>query len=77
MTVTALVDREAASARVAYAVNRSVGNAVVRNRVRRRLRAVVQSAALEPGAYLVSASAAAGTLPFDELAAHVQRAATA
>lgn len=45
--------------RVAYSVGRSVGNAVTRNRVRRRLRAAVRhhGARLSPGsAYLVGAT---------------------
>jgi ribonuclease P protein component len=54
---------------VAYAVG-GVGNAVVRNRLRRRLRAAV--ARTEPeltagGAYLVSARREALTMPFDAL----------
>lgn len=44
---------------VGYAVSRRHGNAVARNRLRRRLRAVARqvgaAAALPPGAYLVSA----------------------
>ena len=48
--------------RVAYAVGRGVGGAVVRNRVRRRLRAATRAHAdeLVPGrAYLVSTAPAA------------------
>lgn len=47
--------------RVAFAVGRGVGSAVARNRLRRRLRAVVDDVArsggavVAPGAYLVSA----------------------
>jgi ribonuclease P protein component len=54
---------------VAYAVG-GVGNAVVRNRLRRRLRAAVASAQAEltaGGAYLVSARREALTMPFDAL----------
>jgi len=75
VSVTALVDADAPGARVAYALNRSVGTAVVRNRLRRRLREVLRSAPLAPGAYLVSASVAATTLSRDELVEHVKRAA--
>jgi ribonuclease P protein component len=46
--------------RVAYAVGRHVGPAVRRNRVRRRLRALVDQTALAPGAYLVAAAPGAG-----------------
>ena len=55
--------------RVAYAVG-GVGNAVVRNRLRRRLRAAVARAEAEltaGGAYLVSARREALTMPFDAL----------
>jgi ribonuclease P protein component len=43
--------------RVAYAIGRSVGGAVVRNRLRRRLRAIVTDLApdLRPGTYLIGA----------------------
>ncbi len=56
--------------RVAYAVGRKVGGAVVRNRVRRRLRASVvrHRAELRPGAaYLFGAGRDAATVPFTEL----------
>jgi ribonuclease P protein component len=55
---------------VAYAVSRRVGGAVVRNRVRRRLRAAVRAhaGALDPGAsYLFGAGREALTMPFDAL----------
>ena len=72
--VTALADPAAPGPRVAYAVNRSVGSAVDRNRLRRRLRAIIRDTTLAPGAYLVAASAAAARLSFEELAAHVHKA---
>lgn len=59
--------------RVAYAVSRRVGTAVVRNRVRRRLRTAVAAIAgaepqlLPPGAYLISASPAAARQPAAQL----------
>ena len=74
VTVTALRDPAAGGARVAYAVSRSVGGAVERNRLRRRLRAIVHDTELAPGAYLVAVSPAAAQLSFDELAAHVEQA---
>jgi ribonuclease P protein component len=59
--------------RVAYTVGRKVGGAVVRNRVRRRLRAVVREARelLRPGAYLLGAGPEAATMPYGELRAAV------
>ncbi len=59
--------------RVAYAVGRSAGGAVVRNRIRRRLRAVSREAGplLLPGAYLVGAHAGASSLSYRELRATV------
>jgi ribonuclease P protein component len=65
---------EAGPPQVAYAVSRAVGNAVVRNRVRRRLRALVagRSAAFEPGwGYLVGVTPRAATLSSTELAVSV------
>ena len=55
--------------RVAYAVGRRVGGAVVRNRLRRRLRHLVHDLApsLPSGAYLIAAAPAATTLESDEL----------
>jgi len=62
--------------RVAYAIGRRVGGAVVRNRLRRRLRAVVAELApdLIPGIYLVSASPEASALSFGELRSLLSRA---
>ena len=58
-------------ARVAYAIGRGVGTAVTRNRVRRRLRAIVASVEargrLAPGAYLIGASAEALTMSYADL----------
>jgi ribonuclease P protein component len=63
--------------RVAFAVPRKVGKAVVRNRVRRRLRAVFAEAGAErvpAGAYLVAVRPAAAGLTYRELSEHVDRA---
>jgi len=56
--------------RVAFSVSRSVGDAVTRNRVRRRLRAAVREHArtLEPGtAYLVGAAPGSADVPYAQL----------
>ena len=62
-------DRSASGARVAYSVGRRVGTAVVRNRVRRRLRAAMRDVdeergGLEPGSYLVLVRPEAGPMPY-------------
>jgi ribonuclease P protein component len=56
---------------VAFAVGRAVGGAVERNRLRRRLRAVLAEVDLTPGTYLVSAGPAASALSHQELRALV------
>jgi ribonuclease P protein component len=69
VTVRVVPGEAAGPARVAYAVG-GAGNAVARNRLRRRLRAAVgrAEADLAPGAaYLVSARREALTMPFDAL----------
>lgn len=57
--------------RVAFALGRALGPAVVRNRVRRRLRAMLQRAsceeALPPGWYLFGANPAAASRSSVEL----------
>lgn len=55
--------------RLAFAIGRSAGTAVVRNRIRRRLRALFVDLApeLPPGTYLVSAGTAAATLDHTDL----------
>lgn len=71
-----VVDQESPP-RVAYAVGRSVGGAVERNRLRRRLRAAVheeRDALCAGWAYLVGAQRGASGLSFTELRSHVQRA---
>lgn len=78
LTLTWL-DRPEVPPRVAYAIGRSVGTAVVRNRVRRRLRAVVAAEAhrLPPGSYLVGASPEAATMSYDEMRSTVSTAIAA
>ena len=62
--------------RVALAVGRRIGNAVVRNRVRRQLRAIARGRDLEPGAWLFAAAPGVATLTFDELAGVLGAVAT-
>ena len=73
MTVTWVPGDPAQPPRVAFAVGRKAGGAVVRNRVRRRLRAVVREVEplLQPGAYLVGAGGEAGSMSYGELKATV------
>ena len=61
---------------VGYVIGRRCGNAVARNRLRRRLRAAVQAAAgeLAPGAYLVGSSPQAVVLGHPELVRTVREA---
>lgn len=70
MVSCAVVGPDAEPPRVAYAVGRRVGSAVVRNRVRRRLRAATHAHAetLVAGrAYLVSVGGAAAASTYAEL----------
>lgn len=56
--------------RIGFTVTKKIGNAVVRNRIRRRLREAVRRAAAhaEPGTdYVIVARKAALTLPFKRL----------
>ena len=62
-------DDDRGTVSVAYSINRKVGGAVVRNRWRRRLRAIAAEAevALAPGAYLVGIGPDVRDLKFAEL----------
>ena len=76
ITVTWLAGDPAVPPRVAYAIGRRAGGAVVRNRIRRRLRAITHEvrAQLRPGAYLFGATAAAASLSYGDLRATVCQA---
>jgi ribonuclease P protein component len=69
--------------RVAFAIGRPVGSAVVRNRLRRRLRELLRAATLtDPpllacGQLLVGARPSAGERSFDELGVEVKDLLTA
>ncbi|MBN2621752.1 MAG: ribonuclease P protein component [Acidimicrobiales bacterium] len=68
--------------RVAYAIGRKVGPAVVRNKVRRRLRAAVReldrsSGGLPTGAYLISLRPEAAGRSYAELRRDLERSVAA
>jgi len=52
---------------VAFAIGRAVGSAVVRNRVRRRLRMLISAEQLPPGVYLWGARPPVTKHTFEEL----------
>jgi ribonuclease P protein component len=60
---------------VAFALNRALGTAVTRNKLRRRLRELLRemSSTLPGGMLLIGASPRATELTFDELRAELQR----
>jgi RNase P protein component len=53
---------------VAYALGRAIGPAVVRNRLRRQLRAMLDGSSLPPGLYLIGARPSATQRSSSELA---------
>ncbi len=69
LTVTWLPGPASHPPRVAYAISRAVGPAVVRNQIRRRLRAIVAELAgdLVPGDYLIGVAPAAAHVSFATL----------
>ncbi len=77
VTVRALPQPEG-ECRVAFAVGRHAGSAVVRNRIRRRLRAILRDLArdggLPAGSLLVTAGAPVATLPVAQVRADLCRA---
>ncbi|MGO9341420.1 MAG: ribonuclease P protein component [Acidimicrobiales bacterium] len=72
------LDDDGDRARVAYAVGRRAGGAVERNRLRRRLRAVIREietdTGLRPGAYLVAPGQSTAGLEHDELSRTLREA---
>jgi ribonuclease P protein component len=62
---------------LAFAIGKRVGNAVVRNRLRRRLREAARQMVLPAGSYLVRATPAATALSYQELSAHLSSAVKA
>ncbi|MEL6892151.1 MAG: ribonuclease P protein component [Actinomycetota bacterium] len=72
---TYVLDPTLSAPHVAFAIGRPVGSAVTRNRLRRRLRALLSSADLPAGWFLIGASPAASTRSFDQLAQNVTKLA--
>jgi ribonuclease P protein component len=64
---TYIPDPAATPPRVAYALGRAIGPAVVRNRLRRRLRAMLSTLELPPGFYLIGAQPIAAQRSRSEL----------
>lgn len=73
MGVLWALDPAAPAPRVGYAVGRRVGPAVVRNRLRRRLRAIVAQDPPPPGSYLITVAPAGATSSFGELQSLITR----
>lgn len=76
VTVSLVDSNPAEPPRVAFSIGRKAGSAVERNRLRRRLRAIVRGLAppLRPGAYLIGVAPPATKLSFEELRNSVIRA---
>lgn len=70
---TAVLDPSLSPPRVAFAIGRAIGPAVVRNRVRRQVRAILTAIDLPPGAYLIGARPGAAERSFLELRADLER----
>jgi ribonuclease P protein component len=64
-------DQTFSSAHVAFAVPRTVGTAVVRNRIRRRVREILRARSLSPGLYLWGVAPGAAGMTSGDLARHV------
>jgi ribonuclease P protein component len=66
----ALLDDAVRPPRIAYAIGKPVGTAVVRNRLRRRLKALAEAhhEIVAPGSYLIGVRPAAAQCSFEELA---------
>ena len=70
------ISDEDLSVNVAYAISRKVGNAVKRNQIRRRLRALIDTLIPQPhaGNYLIKCGLETGNLSYDELQHHLEQA---
>ncbi|MGD0053856.1 MAG: ribonuclease P protein component [Acidimicrobiales bacterium] len=67
---------EASPVNVAYAISRKVGNAVARNQLRRRLRALMDQLNPQPrpGLYLIRCGVETGQLSYAQLEHHLHQA---
>ena len=63
-----VLDPELVPPQVAFAIGRAVGPAVRRNRLRRRLRALLADSDVPPGLYLIGARVPACEQTFDDVA---------
>lgn len=70
---TAVLDPSLSPPRVAFAIGRAIGPAVVRNRLRRQVRAILAAIDVPPGAYLIGARPGAAERSFLELRADLER----
>jgi ribonuclease P protein component len=70
-----LVDSNLSFPHVGYAIGRQVGGAVRRNRLRRRLQAIMSThdTDLAPGWYLIGVSVAAGSYGYTQLKDNLER----
>jgi len=69
LTLAWLDDGRPPPPRVAFGISRHVGNAVTRNRLRRRLRELARRSSLPPGVWFVTATPGAAAASFPALAA--------
>ena len=74
ITVAWVDDDRDLPARVAFAISKKVGPAVVRNRLRRRLRELARRGGLRSGAWMIIASPGAGEASFAALAGWFEQA---
>jgi ribonuclease P protein component len=66
-------DSDVVPPQVAFAIGRATGSAVQRNRLRRRLRAIVRASELPPGLWLIGAGQPATERTFSELSQMVHQ----
>ena len=74
VSITVVPSDDGTPPRAAFAIGTRVGPAVERNRLRRRLRALLAELAPSSGAYLISVGPTAAALGYTELRSHVSSA---